>query len=307
MNIDDIVSIANVPTVENSIVLIAYLMILGCLIIVVSGYKKRALQRMERIHHVEPNLKIYEIAFLAGGASRVLQTAIFRLYQQGLLSVKTNLFHKTLVPVQPEKNQLCALDPFEQIVTTASWQRGKLVSYHQETFRKDSLPELGRIETYLAQNGYRPTERERAAIVRQTCAPFLILGGIGSTRVMYGILHGNPFWYLLILVVATFIIAILASNSTPKVTESGRRRLNALKKDANGKGHAKFQEVPQLAAVAVAIGGASALYKFAEYNEIIPLIHSSNNTHGDSSSSSGCGSSGCGGGGCGGGCGGGGD
>jgi uncharacterized protein (TIGR04222 family) len=304
-----------VPNAHNALVLGLYIALLIAVIIFAVRYRKRAMERMERPNGNAPHMSLDELAFLAGGAQRMMQLATFRLFECQLLTCETRWMQQKFVPVECHDFESKRLTKLEQNLYTVSCAKKKLVGMDDNKFRMYVSPMIEQIETKLAIAGYRPKQSERTSMIFTTMLPFLLLIALGVARILYGLSHDYPVLYLVILVIITFIVGLMVSNATAKLTKKGISLLEQQKQqlDSSMVRAGSAAERNEFAGLAVALSGAAGLVAFTEYKHLQSALQSLNGSGGGDASSgggcgsSGCGSSGCGSSGCGGGCGGGGD
>ena len=304
-----------VPNAHNALVLGLYIALLTAVIFIAVRYRKRAMERMNRPLGQAPHMSLDELAFLAGGAQRMMQLATFRLFECKLLTCETRWMQQKFVPVESHDFDSGRLTKFEQNLYAVSCAKKKLVGMEDNKFRMTVSPMLEQIETKLAIAGYRPKQSERTSMIFRTMLPFLLLIALGVVRILYGLSHGFPVLYLVILVILTFIIGLMVSNAVAKITKTGSGLLEQQKEhlDSSMIRSNSAAERNEFAGLAVALSGAAGLAAFADYKHLHSALQSLNGSGGGDASSgggcgsSGCGSSGCGSSGCGGGCGGGGD
>jgi uncharacterized protein (TIGR04222 family) len=316
MNPNEMIGKLIVPNTHNTIALAIYGILLVVVIRIAVRYRNQALERMNRPHASVTDLSMEELAFLSGGGQRLMQLAAFRLFVHGLLRPENKLFQQQFVPVSAHDFDTNCLSRFEQTLYATSCVKNRLVTMAEPKLRLHALPWFEQIETKLAIAGYRLKESERSSLSARTIVPFLLLIAVGGVRIVYGMSHGYPVLYLVLLVILTFVIGIMVAFRLPKITRTGvaflsqeEEKLRTVMRRMPSQGDRK-----ELACQALALSGVVGLMAFKEYQQIQGALQSlSAGGGGDSSGGSGCGSSGCGSSGCGssgcggGGCGGGGD
>jgi uncharacterized protein (TIGR04222 family) len=228
---------------------------------------------------VTHRLTVLELAYLAGGASRVGDAALLRLISDNAATVSSDGQTITVTDADRLVN-LMRRPPALQ------FQPGMTRQKFQETI----APIVERVRAHLQELGYSPTDDQMMSY-RMTFLPFVILLMVfGIIKVMVGSARHHPVEFLVFLVIGTaFAGFVLASR--PKRTRAGDEALRSYQNS-----HARESRAPleHELLLAVALSGAVVLSGTA----YAPVYAASRTM-----SSGGDGGGGCGGGG-GGGCGG---
>ena len=253
-------------------------------------------------HGMPPSANIpsddYEIAYLAGGGPRVMQTALVALYADKAVAVceDNGVWIKRGEP--PHKAQ----HDIEVLLWGLLPEDGKMVQV--KTIMDGMRGALAKIEAGLAKKQLLSANCQQAAWMGLAVA--LIAPAIGGIKVGLGLWRDRPVGVLFFLTLGATVVAVLLFTSFRKQKRSGQggKALKLLRQSRGGSGHGK----PDIDPAHVPVGLAAALFGLSA----LPLYGyddlSKHLKQGAASTGGGCGSScgggGCGGGGCGGGCGG---
>ena len=278
-----------------------------------------AMSRFEVSDKASPPLtNPYEIAYLAGGAQRVVQLVVVRLVSEDLLEWKKS--GKIQGLVAKAKAVPADLNEIERTVLKSAGSFGKTGMQLKNVGDAISGP-LGQIERRLAILGLRPTASERSGVGFRAGLPLVFLMGIGITKLWIGLGREKPIIILAFLVFVSFIVLMVVISRAPWLTAKGRSMLDALHAkhaDLENRVQASDTVSNHEASLALSLLGPACLIGMGGYLGIDPLLSAQLRTMGANNGGSGCstssgcssggsdGGSGCGGGGCGG-CGGGGD
>ncbi len=235
-----------------------------------------------------PELSIWELAYLDGGAERVADAAVTQLLAQN--AVRWNSGSQRLEPTGTH----AALDPPSQEA---------LRCLKADTQLKIALPRIARAQTPLRKALVRrrlwldADAAQRLAWI-SAAAP-LAVAAFGSVRIVLAISRGMPFVYLLLMTAVITIIGLTLAFKQPGRSREGDRYLRLAKSR-----HSVTVRAPQndQLAMAVALGGTAVLADtmFGDYHRTrVPPSDSSSSSNSDGGGDGGGGSSGCGG--CGGG------
>lgn len=254
----------------------------------------------------------YLIAYLRGAEPEALRVATVSLIDRGLL-VATGTQLKTADKASAE----AVRRPIEKELLHRFKRADEATAIFDDArLRATCKP----FEQTLKNAGLLPNEQIHSSRITRLLIACAIVGGVGVIKVLVALARGRTnVWFLVILMVATIVIAIKIS--FPRLTESGKALIADLQNLYSGlKDRALFLQTggasiePMMLA---AVFGVSALAgpSFAYTHSLFPRATANQQQAGWSSSCgsscssvSSCGSSdggsGCGGGGCGGGCGG---
>ncbi len=247
----------------------------------------------------------YEVAMLAKGSGRVIQTAVAKLVKDGTLVYKSTGKDKgklSMGLVQPP-----ALHPFESVILRKV--RGAARGLSPASLFSEIRDDFAVMERHLAIQGLKPTSTDRGNGAWAVAAPFLILIVLGVLRILQGISNHRPVGFLVIFLFITFIIAMVMGSKIRRITPAGEALLNRMRQETQapkeGEADPGFPCRVALLGVA-AMAGMPDLQFLMRDNHLKQVDAPSSGGSGGCGSgcSSGCGGSGCGGGGCGG-CGGG--
>jgi len=255
-----------------------------------------------------PRLDVYEMAILNGGGRLALAVAACQLKEAGQLRVEGRA-------LDAGGHLPANADPVETWLYTYVQERDLFASGLPDEDRAE--PVLGPIRDRLEKLGLLLTARQRESM-RWAVLWFAPLLALGIARVVAGTAHHHPVSYLVILMVATVVVAVnlcllprrQVSTSPavrlfrlPRVTRAGLRVLN----DFSGRsGHGSLSAKAESSALAsqVAMSGMGAvLLADAAFAATLGISSASGGGFFGGTGAGGCGGGGCGGGG-GGGCGG---
>jgi uncharacterized protein (TIGR04222 family) len=236
----------------------------------------------------EMALDTWDIAYLAGGSERVMDSAVARLMRDNI--VVWDAAAKRLKTAQKTSTDDPLLDRIARHLAIESNPR-------RLARRLD--PELTRIRDKLAARGLLldADATSRAAWLPMALPAALLAFGIA--KVMIGLSRDKPVSILVVIMIVVAIASIVAAFATPARALAGDRALAALKARH---AHTARAPRPDDLPLAVALAGTAVLAT-TPYGAYHQFRQPSSGGNGDSSSSSSCSG---GGGGCGG-CGGGGD
>jgi uncharacterized protein (TIGR04222 family) len=267
--------------------------------VIVSVIARRALARGSVRSRSAEELKLYEMAFLAGGSRRVLQSMLVRLHEAGIVTLddkgKVHAEEKLFRPVDPMETTV--RDSLETGAKTWAQLRGEIAGALAETQQK--LIDAGLLVP--------DAEAFRARMIST-----LLMGGavlIGALRLWHAVDVNRPFGFLLVLLLGA-LVAMLALLRRPFRTAEGDAALERVRAVPTEDALRELESSGVFgahSALAVSLFGVAVLSG-------TPLEKLQKQLGVDSSGASwaGCGSScgggggscGSGGGGCGGGCGG---
>lgn len=246
-------------------------------------------------------LSVHELAYLAGGGGRVVETAVARLIDLGRLRPS----RRGTVQVVAGAT---ATDAVDRAVL------GDAARYGHRTLgllidRVATADEVRGIRAALVDKGLLVDGR--AVRARLSAAPVAVLFAVGLARWANGVSSGRPIGWLTLALLATAVAGLLLyRRPVPERTYAGDRVLAEARRDHRA-GRARAQADTALlggAAMAVLFAGLAA-YPDAEVSAALELQRqsaaSSSSGSGCGGATAGCGSSSSGGSSCGGGGGGG--
>ncbi len=273
---------------------------LGLLTVTVTAslVARKVLSRGGNVSRSGKNLRLYEVAFLAGGARRVLQSMLVRLHEAGVVTLddkgKVHAAEKLLSPV----------DPMETTVRDSLEARAKTWA----DLRAEIADSLAETQAKLIEAGLLVPD---ADAFRARFISTLLMGGvllIGGLRVWHALDVSRPFGFLLVLMLVA-LVAMLVMLRRPFRTAAGDAALERARgvptEDA-----VRELEAPGVfgahSALAVSLFGVAVLAgtPLEKLQKQLGVDNSAAGWAGSGSSCGGGGGGGCGGGGCGGGCGG---
>ena len=239
-------------------------------------------------------LNLYEMAYLAGGKDRVVDTAIASLVQQQYATPDSN---KRSLKFTGSINEVS--DPIEEAVAIATKNKTSI-----NDIRDDSLASLNvkmnQIQNKLCELSLLISDQQCLRIKQYPMYLILACIALGIAKIMVGTYRGKPVGFLVIMCLILGFIAISFWNTTPFRSHYGDRILKVLQKNNPLNIGSNTDEN---LAVALALGGTTFLPSDLRLLFMPPVYTSSrsgssSSSGGGSSCGSGCGS------GCGGGCGG---
>lgn len=290
------------PNEKNLIILSAYAIALIACMIWSLRIRKRSVSLWRNSAVKAAELSYYELAFLVGGGARVVQLLLVRLVKQGYLEQKQHLFRSVMVPtgkalsdreLEPEEHQFLQKLAGRETISFTDWK----------TLYAASATFLQACAARLAALGLKPTQEEIKSAGSRASLPFVILLVVGIIQICYGISQGHRVFYIVSLVILTFVLMLVFASRFPKITPQGENVLSEAQSLAQYQKSDVIYQVALFGALAVS-ADASCSWLAGPLAEVRHPQSS-----GDSGGGGGCGTS-CGsscGSGCGGGCGGGGD
>ena len=266
---------------------------------------------MPDITHVDP----ISLSYLRGGYPAVIRTAVFDLWNKGLVSVGGAGADVSIRQAHVGKNELATklrgINPVARTIHEFLFRKRKSSELFKSGDLKDSLDlHLQAVEQGLTQGRLMKTggDTSRSWLVSAAVLVVMLLPGL--TKIHLGITREKPVLFLFLLVILSVVGLGVALKPWSKISELGRSHLAKLATD--------FRWIKEKArkgvltgidpAFAVAVFGPTVLGMSHGYGQYQSVFHNSSgfSCGGCSGSASvGCsGGGGCGGGGCGGGCGG---
>lgn len=240
---------------------------------------------------------VEELALLAGGRVRVVQTAVARLVDAGVLRVARD--RELTATGAPPRGEL---DTAVAAAVVARPRGATTATVVSDVREHPVFPALEKAA--VARGLVHPPAAVRARR-RLVALVLLALAAVGVARIAAGLAHGRPVAFLVVLVVITVVAAgVTAAASSLRPTPRGTATLRAARTGLGaGAGRAPSSTVAGVGGVAalVAVGGF-AMYPDQEISSLL-AAPAGGGSGGDAGGSS-CGGSSCGGGCGGGGCGG---
>ena len=233
------------------------------------------------------SLGSYELAWLAGGRQRVLETVMLQLAQKGSIT-----FDEKGAKVVQAKALASDAPPVEaavyDAVATGKFAGGKPVA-----------TALDQLQTRLAQMGLVPSKEQKS---QAAGAAWLVIGAIealGLVRLYFGATHHRPSGFLIFTVILLPIIAALMTGVRMRRNAQGKRVIAEAQAATPRTTGLTENDAALLRNLALFGATVIAVEAFGGYRTFV-----TNAFAGSGSSSSCSGGGGCSGGGCGGGCGG---
>lgn len=241
---------------------------------------------------------LYELAWLAGGRRRVLQTAVAQLYGNGQLVLLSGGFAKA---VSADKG--APREPLEKAVWATlglakkPWLQTKL-----------ALSECEALQVSLRAKGLLLEEGRRSLLRLLTALLVLPLLAVGSLRFWHGLVAGRPVGFLALLLLVYIGVGALLLVRIPFASQRGQRCLQQARSTFKNQRDVEVSYSDPLLARRFALYGLAALMASSELSRYLggPAAFSSGGSSGGDSGCSSCSSggsdssSGGGGGGCGG-------
>jgi len=238
----------------------------------------------------------YLIAYLRGGGSAAIESAVVSLVDRNILDADVDgIFRRKGL------NPALFIDPLERAIVEdleTPLAPAKLMA--------KSFPQpFSGYDRTLARLGLLPDEEEKSARLNHTLAAGIFLAVVAGIKIAVALSRGRTNIALLIILSIAALIAIVVAGN-PRSTKRGKNVLADLKTLFEGlKARADYltpgKSAGELALVTALYGAAALpLAAFPLREKVFPTPQSSSDGGGGSSD----GGSSCGGGGCGGGCGG---
>jgi uncharacterized protein (TIGR04222 family) len=238
----------------------------------------------------------YQIAFLRGGGSAAIESAVVSLVDRNVLDAGADG-----VTCRQGTQSALFVEPLERSIV----EELAVPLAPRKLWGKQFPESFSRYERTLSRLGLLPDAEEKSARVRDTLAAGMFLGVVAGIKIAVGLARGRSVSFLVILGVLSLLAVVTIAN--PRMTRRGKNVLEDLKTLFQGLKSRADSLTPgraaaELALMAALFGAAALpLSAFPLREKLFPVSDSSSS--GDSGGGSDSGSS-CGGGGCGGGCGG---
>jgi uncharacterized protein (TIGR04222 family) len=232
--------------------LVAYQLVL--LVAVAYAVVSRWLIRRNGIGAGQPahaGLSVPELAYLAGGPRRVVETAIAALVDSGALRPARRGTVQVVHAVGSTG------DPVQAAVLGAAAERHTTtVPRLVESMRRHRA--LDPIRSTLAAGGLVVAPPVARARLRLAVAPLVVLFAVGLTRLVNGVVLHRPVGWLALYLAATAVLAVaLLWHREPMRTARGQHALRDARPDRAGDTSAAMAGMP-LAVGLVALGGLAA-------------------------------------------------
>ena len=240
-----------------------------------------------------PNLSLYEAAFLAGGARRMLQAMVVRFHEAGVATLNE------------DGKKLVSKSVPAEVLDDGEMEAAKFLQLGEKSWadlREALQPRLNEIRERLEARGLlvRNIEAWKARGFS-----FLVMGMVltaGALRFWHAVIWEKPFYFLLFLMMVALGLMMWLMKG-PFRTRAGDTTLEGLQSAYEEGGDKTFPGTHAFAgaslAVAVGLLGVSAVR-----GTPLEKMESKLGPESGGGCGAGCGGSSCGGGGCGGGCGG---
>jgi uncharacterized protein (TIGR04222 family) len=278
--------------------LVLYVALFGVTLLGVVLARRRVLAVPDGPAATPSRLDPYEAAYLNGGCELAATTAVSSLLRAGHLAG----------PARRRSSRLVAGSTPAAGVHPVEWATWQLVAdrpHHPRWALGAELcraPAMAALRERLRLGGLAPTPEQRGRY-RAMALGFAPLAALGVVRAVAGSVNGRPVGFLVALVAATVVVAVVLAVRVPQATELGRRTLERLRA-ANPRPTTGAS--PAELGMATALFGAGVLWAADTETALamrLPREHGSfGGAHaggGDGGGGS-CGGGGCGGGGCGG-------
>ena len=237
-------------------------------------------------------LDVWETAWLAGGAERVVDAGIAELHRRGLIEASAG--GKLTAAIPRERLE----PPLDRVLESVA-QHGRI-----DAIIAGAGQRLAPIEDALVRRGLWFTAAAAERVAAASALPWALLVLLGSARVAIGISRDRPVLFIALLTGACLLAAVLGFALRPRRTPAGDGVLRQLNLR-----HASLRRAPRAEqlALAVALAGTTVLAgtALADYHTARHPPSSGDGgssgsgSEGSSSDADGGGGSGCGG--CGGG------
>lgn len=162
-------------------------------------------------------LSLDELAYLAGGPRRVIETAMTRLVESGALRLAENGTVRATGTIShdPVDNAVLA-DAGENSEATVTWLAARAA-------RHDAVTAIGH---RLAGLSLIVDPRVARIRLRVAVVPLLVVSAVGLMRLANDLVHGQPVgWLTCLLVITGAAVALFALGSAPHRTVLGARTL----------------------------------------------------------------------------------
>jgi uncharacterized protein (TIGR04222 family) len=228
--------------------LLLYTALFAVTALVVVLARRRALAGPGQGAVAPARLDPYEAAYLNGGSALVATTAVSNLLRGGQLG-NASRRRRQQARLVPRAAPAAGVHPVE-------WATYQLVADHPGRPLGDVQTALGRspavaaIRERLHLAGLVPAPEQRARY-RATGLWFVPLLALGVARVAAGSAAGRPVGFLIVLLVATVVVAAVLCLRVPHATELGRTALRRLRAETRK---------PTVGASPAELGMATALF-----------------------------------------------
>lgn len=255
-------------------------------------------------------LNPYEIAALREERKGVIHTALFNLWNADLIKVEGK--NQDAEVKITSKNNLVPKNTFEAMIYNfiAEQPRNPKEFFNQASFHPSMDAELETIYQKLEKLHLRRLESQYQQAKKIGDLIYWTIIVIGLAKLFFGIMRDRPIGFLVISLIAMFIIGAITLSPRPAYLSAlGKRYLKALTKYLKNADKQYIRNLdPALRVAVLGIAGLTGLAIFSTFQEAFAASAtsiSSSSESGGGGCGGGCGGSDGGGGGCGG-CGGGG-
>ena len=231
---------------------------------------------------------VEQIAFLAGGISRLSESVVAKLMAAGGLAVsakgQVNLVSRDVATTPLEK----------AILNTAMPIRWKYLMGRVE-------PSATLLKRKLVQAGLMSDDLIGQRIRLMQTLPYAALLIFGATKLTIGLMRDRPVGFLAALLIATFIIGAIRFSKLDRRTEAGIVALESAARVSR-----RLRDAPTAPEMGHAVALFGTVVLAGSLYESLHMMRRGSDSGGNSGGGcgsvggSGCGGSGCGGGGCGG-------
>jgi uncharacterized protein (TIGR04222 family) len=233
--------------ISGSLFLVLYLAQFGVILFVVTLARRWVLAVRDGQPSVPPRIDAYEAAYLNGGDSLVATAAISNLLRGGFVSSTAR--RGRWVRLTARSAPPAGAHPVE-------WAAYQVVAANPERTLGDVRaalalePAMDALRERLRHGGLVPSPQQRARY-RAAALWFVPLLALGAARVAAGSANGRPVGFLVALLMATVVVAVVLALRVPRATELGRRTLGRLRAETRK---------PAVGASPAELGMATALF-----------------------------------------------
>lgn len=165
-------------------------------------------------HRTDLQLDPYELAYLAGGAQRVLQAALISLHARGAISIESHDTVRVARASEPEQ----PLHDIEVLVWGSLPEDKKLVKL--DAVRDALGAATEQIEARLLSAGLLSAAHREATLAATFVAS--VVPAIGALKILVGLSRGRPVAFLVMLCAASAVVVTLLVSRWRRQHRSGR-------------------------------------------------------------------------------------